>query len=319
MSRGTPGRWEGHPPARRRAMAAPRRHRRPGGGHRQTVLVRPRRPASRAGLTHRSAATCAAHVGPSATVRDGGRSAASAGRSRHREHPGARVSMAETLIGGAWQQPQFAESDVRHSRRRTCNTPPAAPRGCWPRCRTRSMPASTSLPPERGLPWPARPAGTNPPPGARHYSNARISPLSGGTSTVTTSPRPPALRGMPAARARHRRQLLRPRRRPPDHRAATRTRRPTRAASAGLAALPRLATPPPGRHAPATRDSRQQQVTVCHDAQDPAPILVTSRLRAVLRLRHAGLRTAGLQPASRYRRGARTVTLIQVPECPLSL
>ena len=98
--------------------------------------------------------------------------------------------MAETLIGGAWQQPQFAESDVRHSRRRTCNTPPAAPRGCWPHCRTRSMPASTSLPPERGLPWPARPAGTNPPPGARHYSNARISPLSGGTSTVTTSPRP---------------------------------------------------------------------------------------------------------------------------------
>src|SRR4030095_7030320 len=41
-------------------------------------------------------------------------------------------------------------------------------------------------------------------------------------------------------------------------------------------------------------------------------------LRAVLRLRHAGLRAAGLQPASRYRRGARTVTLIEVPECPLS-
>ena len=181
-------------------------------------------------MTHRSAATCAAHVGPSATVRNGGRSAASAGWSRRREHPGARVSMAETLIGGAWQQPQFAESDVRHSQRRTCNTPPAAPRGCWPHCRTRSMPASTSLPPERGLPWPARPAGTNPPPGARHCSNARISPLSGGTSTVTTSPRPPALRGMPAARARHRRQLLRPRRRPPDHRAAM-PRRPEIAAS----------------------------------------------------------------------------------------
>src|SRR5260370_20337099 len=50
---------------------------------------------------------------------------------------------------------------------------------------------------------------------------------------------------MPAARARHRRQLLRLRRRPLITGAATRTRRPTRAASAGLAALPRLATPPP--------------------------------------------------------------------------
>jgi hypothetical protein len=35
---------------------------------------------------------------------------------------------------------------------------------------------------------------------------------------------------------------------PLDHRAVTRARRPTRAASARLAALPRLA-PPPGRHA----------------------------------------------------------------------
>jgi transposase len=32
--------------------------------------------------------------------------------------------------------------------------------------------------------------------------------------------------------------------------------------------------------------------------------------------RHAGLRAAGLQPASRYRRGERTVTLIKVPEYP---
>jgi hypothetical protein len=39
--------------------------------------------------------------GPAATVRDGSRSAASAGRSRHGEHRGARVSVAETLIGGA--------------------------------------------------------------------------------------------------------------------------------------------------------------------------------------------------------------------------
>ena len=57
--------------------------------------------------------------------------------------------------------------------------------------------------------------------------------------------RGPALRGMPAARARHRRQLFLLRQRPPDHRAATRTRRPARAASAGLAARPRLATSPP--------------------------------------------------------------------------
>ena len=43
---------------------------------------------------------CAPHVGPAGTVRDGSRSAASSGRSRHGERPGARVSMAETLIGG---------------------------------------------------------------------------------------------------------------------------------------------------------------------------------------------------------------------------
>jgi hypothetical protein len=46
---------------------------------------------------------------PCATVRDGSRTAATAGRSRRGEHPGARVSMGETLIGGACQQPQFAK------------------------------------------------------------------------------------------------------------------------------------------------------------------------------------------------------------------
>jgi len=39
-------------------------------------------------------------------------------------------------------------------------------------------------------PWPARPAGANPPPGARRCSNAGTSPSSGCTSTATTSPRP---------------------------------------------------------------------------------------------------------------------------------
>src|SRR5258708_14694134 len=61
-------------------------------------------------------------AGPAATVRDGSQSAASAGWSRHGEHPGARVSIAEALIGGTCQQPQFAESDVPHSRRVTRNT-----------------------------------------------------------------------------------------------------------------------------------------------------------------------------------------------------
>ena len=39
-------------------------------------------------------------------------------------------------------------------------------------------------------PWPARPAGANPPPGTRRSSNARTSPSSGCTSTATTSPKP---------------------------------------------------------------------------------------------------------------------------------
>jgi hypothetical protein len=43
----------------------------------------------------RSAATRAPYVGPA--VRDGSQSAATVGRSRHGEHPGAGVSMAATL------------------------------------------------------------------------------------------------------------------------------------------------------------------------------------------------------------------------------
>ena len=63
------------------------------------------------------AGTCAPHVGPAATVRDGSQSAAIAGRSRQGRdrHPGARASMHGTLTGGACQQPQFAVSDARHS------------------------------------------------------------------------------------------------------------------------------------------------------------------------------------------------------------
>jgi hypothetical protein len=57
--------------------------------------------------------------------------------------------------------------------------------------------ASVSLPPEyrlapllRGPPWPVRPASANPPPRTRHCSNAKTSPSSGCTSTVTASPKP---------------------------------------------------------------------------------------------------------------------------------
>ena len=71
---------------------------------------------------YRTAVTCAPHVGPVTTVRDGSRSTASAGRGRHSNPPGARVSTTETLIGRAYQQPRFAESDVRHSRRMTRTT-----------------------------------------------------------------------------------------------------------------------------------------------------------------------------------------------------
>ncbi len=41
------------------------------------------------------------------------------------------------------------------------------------------------------------------------------------------------------------------------------------------------------------------------------------RLRALLRVRHAGLRPAVLQPPARHSRSERTVTLTEVPECPL--
>jgi len=50
-------------------------------------------------------------------------------------------------------------------------------------------------------------------------------------------------------------------RRPGSRPSATRTRRPARRASAGLDALPRLATSPPSRYAPPITDSRQHQVT----------------------------------------------------------
>ena len=63
--------------------------------------------------------TCVPCIGPVATVRDGSRRAASVGRSRRSEHPGAEVSVAETLIGRACEQPGFAVSDVRFSRRTT--------------------------------------------------------------------------------------------------------------------------------------------------------------------------------------------------------
>jgi hypothetical protein len=60
-----------------------------------------------------TAATCAAHVGCAATVRDGSQSAASAGWSRHGEHAGVRVSVAETLIDEVCQRPRCAKSHIR--------------------------------------------------------------------------------------------------------------------------------------------------------------------------------------------------------------
>jgi hypothetical protein len=55
-----------------------------------------------------SADICVLYAGPVATVRDGRRRAASADRSRHGEHPSAIVSVAETLIGRACQQPSLS-------------------------------------------------------------------------------------------------------------------------------------------------------------------------------------------------------------------
>ncbi len=83
-------------------------------GYRTTCSVRHRLLPLSVLLQYRSAATCAAHVGCAATDRDGSRSGASAGRSRHGEHPGVGVSVAETFIDEVCQRPQFAESDVRH-------------------------------------------------------------------------------------------------------------------------------------------------------------------------------------------------------------
>jgi DNA-binding CsgD family transcriptional regulator len=53
-----------------------------------------------------------------------------------------------------------------------------------PAARARTRPAAARAP------WPGRPAGANPPPGTRHSSNAKTSPSSGCTSTVTASPKP---------------------------------------------------------------------------------------------------------------------------------
>jgi hypothetical protein len=52
-----------------------------------------------------------------------------------------------------------------------------------PAARARTRPAAARAPL-------ARPAGANPPPGTRQGSNARTSPSSGCTSTVTASPKP---------------------------------------------------------------------------------------------------------------------------------
>jgi hypothetical protein len=106
-----------------------------------------------------AADTCVPYVGSVATVRDGGRRAASAGRSRHGEHPSARVSVAEMLIGQACQQPRFAVSDIRCSRRMTrvtgwpgsgrrlaCSSVVAGPgAGCSPRLQIRGEYAVSCL------------------------------------------------------------------------------------------------------------------------------------------------------------------------------
>jgi len=84
----------------------------------------------------------------------------------------------------------------------------------------------------------------------------------------------PALRGMPAARACHRRQLFLLRRRSPDHRAAARTWRPTRSASGGLAAFPAAGNSTP---AAMPRPPEIAATIKSGDAQDSLPILVTGR------------------------------------------
>ena len=110
----------GHPPAGHRHLARPRLL---VAGHQTSIattgayqpalpegLASPRRAEcpdphglrghrSRVSRSCISAGTRAPHVGPAATVRDGSLGAASAGQRGHGEHPGARVSVAETLIG----------------------------------------------------------------------------------------------------------------------------------------------------------------------------------------------------------------------------
>ena len=176
----------------------------------------------------------------------------------------------------------------------TSNHPPAAaspvrargrphPPGRWPRCRTRPRPLR---PRQRASRQPAGPprcrAGLPGLPGlrARTRHQGRGAAATRGPRHRLAAPRRrpphrgPALRGMPAARARHRRQLLLLRQRPPDHRAATRTRRPARAASAGLAARPRLATSPP------TAMPRRSQIAASCDAtvgmRSATPIVSTA-------------------------------------------
>jgi hypothetical protein len=86
-----------------------------------------------------------------------GRSAANAGRSRRGEHPGVRVSLAETLVDEAYQRPRFAESDVWHSLRMTRN----ACAGVLDGQRVGSpVRAARAVPPRAGQPgrrWPWRP------------------------------------------------------------------------------------------------------------------------------------------------------------------
>ena len=89
------------------------------GARTMTRSARLNQPPLSSATAYRSAATCAAHVGCAATVRDDSRNAASAGRSRRGEHPGAGVRVAETFIDEVCQRPRFAESGVRHLRRMT--------------------------------------------------------------------------------------------------------------------------------------------------------------------------------------------------------
>ena len=152
-----------------------------------------------------------------------------------------------------------------------------------PAARARTRPAAARVP------WPARPAGANLPPGTRQCSNARTSPSSGCSSTVTASLKPGT--GWYASRTGPSSTSAAPAAATaPDHRAATRTRRPARRASAGLDALPRLATSPP------TAMPRRSQIAASiksRDAQDPVPILVTGRVQVRVSLPAVRVTSAG--------------------------